>query len=73
MEVQLPAGQKAFVRQAIESGQLRHEEGAVMEAFPSGRGELAESVKQRARLVCRRAEFIPLNGTQPRTAGGFRS
>ena len=33
MEVQLTVGQKAFVRQAIESGRLRHEEDAVKEAL----------------------------------------
>ncbi|MGA3259982.1 MAG: hypothetical protein ABSE35_13955 [Bryobacteraceae bacterium] len=33
MEVQLTPDQKAFVRQAIESGRLRREEDAVKEAF----------------------------------------
>jgi len=33
MEVQLTADQKAFVRQAIESGRLRREEDAVNEAL----------------------------------------
>lgn len=33
MEVQLTPDQKAFVRQAIETGRLRHEEEAVQEAF----------------------------------------
>jgi putative addiction module CopG family antidote len=33
MEVQLTPGQKAFVRQAIESGRLQHEEDAVKEAL----------------------------------------
>ena len=33
MEVQLTRDQKAFIRQAIESGRLRHEEDAVKEAF----------------------------------------
>ena len=33
MEVQLTAGQKAFVRNAIESGRLRREEDAVTEAL----------------------------------------
>ena len=33
MEVQLTADQKAFVRQAIESGRLRREEDAVKEAL----------------------------------------
>jgi Arc/MetJ-type ribon-helix-helix transcriptional regulator len=33
MEVQLTPGQKAFVRQAIESGRLRREEDAVKEAL----------------------------------------
>jgi Arc/MetJ-type ribon-helix-helix transcriptional regulator len=33
MEVQLSPDQKAFVRQAIESGRLRREEDAVQEAF----------------------------------------
>lgn len=33
MEVQFTPGQKAFIRQAIESGRLRREEDAVMEAF----------------------------------------
>ena len=33
MEVQLPADQKAFVRQAIESGRLGREEDAVKEAL----------------------------------------
>jgi putative addiction module CopG family antidote len=33
MEVQLTPGQRAFVRQAIESGRLRREEDAVKEAL----------------------------------------
>ncbi|HUI43559.1 MAG TPA: hypothetical protein VL523_16480 [Terriglobia bacterium] len=33
MEVQLTADQRAFVRQAIESGRLRREEDAVKEAL----------------------------------------
>jgi Arc/MetJ-type ribon-helix-helix transcriptional regulator len=33
MEVQLTPDQKAFVRQAIESGRLQREEDAVKEAF----------------------------------------
>jgi putative addiction module CopG family antidote len=33
MEVHLTPDQKAFVRQAIESGRLRHEEEAVQEAM----------------------------------------
>jgi Arc/MetJ-type ribon-helix-helix transcriptional regulator len=33
MEVQLTSDQKAFVRQAIESGRLRREEDAVKEAL----------------------------------------
>jgi len=33
MEVQLTPDQKAFVRQAIESGRLRHEEDALKEAL----------------------------------------
>jgi putative addiction module CopG family antidote len=33
MEVQLTPDQQAFVRQAIESGRLRHEEDAVKEAL----------------------------------------
>jgi len=33
MEVQLTPHQQAFVRQAIESGRLRHEEDAVKEAL----------------------------------------
>jgi Arc/MetJ-type ribon-helix-helix transcriptional regulator len=33
MDVQLTPDQKAFVRQAIESGRLRHEEDAVKEAM----------------------------------------
>jgi Arc/MetJ-type ribon-helix-helix transcriptional regulator len=33
MEVQLTPGQKAFVREAIESGRLRREEDAVKEAL----------------------------------------
>jgi Arc/MetJ-type ribon-helix-helix transcriptional regulator len=33
MEVQFTPDQKAFVRQAIESGRLRHEEDAVKEAL----------------------------------------
>lgn len=33
MEVQLTSDQKALVRQAIESGRLRHEEDAVKEAL----------------------------------------
>jgi len=33
MKVQLTPDQKAFVRQAIESGRLRHEEDAVKEAL----------------------------------------
>ena len=33
MEVQLTPDQKAFVRQAIESGRLHHEEDAVKEAL----------------------------------------
>lgn len=33
MEVQLTPDQKAFVRQAIESGRLRHEEDALQEAL----------------------------------------
>lgn len=33
MEVQLTPDQKAFVRQAIESGRLQREEDAVMEAL----------------------------------------
>lgn len=33
MDVQLTPDQKAFVRQAIESGRLRHEEDAVKEAL----------------------------------------
>jgi Arc/MetJ-type ribon-helix-helix transcriptional regulator len=33
MEVQLTSDQKAFVRQAIESGRLRREEEAVQEAL----------------------------------------
>jgi Arc/MetJ-type ribon-helix-helix transcriptional regulator len=33
MEVQLTRDQKVFIRQAIESGRLRHEEDAVKEAF----------------------------------------
>lgn len=33
MEVQLTPDQKSFVRQAIESGRLRREEDAVMEAL----------------------------------------
>jgi putative addiction module CopG family antidote len=34
MEVNLPPDQKAFVRQAIESGRLHREEEAVQEALP---------------------------------------
>ena len=33
MQVQLTSDQKAFVRQAIQSGRLRHEEDAVKEAL----------------------------------------
>jgi Arc/MetJ-type ribon-helix-helix transcriptional regulator len=33
MEVQFTPDQKAFIRQAIESGRLRHEEDAVKEAL----------------------------------------
>jgi len=33
MEVDLTPGQRAFVRQAIESGRLQHEEDAVKEAL----------------------------------------
>ena len=33
MEVHLSSGQKAFVRQAIESGRLRREEDAIAEAL----------------------------------------
>ena len=33
MEVQLTPDQKAFIRQAIESGRLRHEEDALKEAL----------------------------------------
>jgi Arc/MetJ-type ribon-helix-helix transcriptional regulator len=33
MEVQLTPGQRAFVRQAIETGRLRREEDAVQEAL----------------------------------------
>jgi Arc/MetJ-type ribon-helix-helix transcriptional regulator len=33
MEVQLTADQRAFVRQAIDSGRLQHEEDAVKEAL----------------------------------------
>jgi putative addiction module CopG family antidote len=33
MEVNLTPDQEAFVRQAIDSGRLRHEEDAVREAF----------------------------------------
>lgn len=33
MEIQLTADQKAFVRQAIDSGRLRREEDAVQEAL----------------------------------------
>ena len=33
MEVQLTPGQKAFARQAIETGRLQHEEDAVKEAL----------------------------------------
>jgi Arc/MetJ-type ribon-helix-helix transcriptional regulator len=33
MDVQLTPDQKAFVRQAIENGRLRHEENAVKEAM----------------------------------------
>ena len=33
MEVQLTPDQKAFVRQAIETGRLQHEEDAVKEAL----------------------------------------
>lgn len=33
MEVQLTADQKAFIRQAVESGRLRREEDAVKEAL----------------------------------------
>jgi Arc/MetJ-type ribon-helix-helix transcriptional regulator len=33
MEVEFSSDQKAFVRQAIESGRLRHEEEAVAEAL----------------------------------------
>jgi Arc/MetJ-type ribon-helix-helix transcriptional regulator len=33
MEVRLTAGQEAFIRQAIESGRLHHEEDAVEEAM----------------------------------------
>jgi putative addiction module CopG family antidote len=33
MDVQLTPGQEAFIRHAIESGRLRHEEDAVKEAL----------------------------------------
>ena len=33
MEVELTAGQKAFVRYAIESGRIRQEEDAIREAL----------------------------------------
>ena len=87
MEVQLTPDQKAFVRQAIETGRLQHEEDAVKEALSlweerertraeilaavdeaeaslaGGEGrtitqesmrELADQVKQRARLAAER-------------------
>lgn len=38
MEVQLTPDQKAFVRQAFESGRLQREEVAVTEALPCGNG-----------------------------------
>jgi hypothetical protein len=35
MEIQLTLDQQAFVREAIDSGRLRHEEDAVREAPPA--------------------------------------
>jgi Arc/MetJ-type ribon-helix-helix transcriptional regulator len=73
MEVQLTPDQKAFVRQAIESGRLRHEEDALQEALSlweereRARAEILTAVDEAEASLVRGEGHIVTRGIHART------
>jgi Arc/MetJ-type ribon-helix-helix transcriptional regulator len=71
MDVQLTADQRAFVRQAIESGRLRREEDAVKEALSlweereRGRAEILAAIDE-AEASLARGEGRPITAESMR-------
>ncbi len=71
MDVQLTADQRAFVRQAIESGRLRREEDAVKEALSlweereRGRAEILAAIDE-AEASLARGEGRPITAESTR-------